>query len=649
MTQSTDANLIARICEAQGIDSDASPDQTIAARTNHVTVFALDATQMSCDASPQMTSISTAIEMTDVLPSLPTSSGGDLRIMSTIAEGGMGIVELAQQHSLARNVAVKRVKRHPPPPEAIASLIQEAQLTGRLEHPNIIPVHALGRDEQNEPLLVMKRVEGQPWRHLIQEHHAQPGGLTERERIRHLEVLIQVTNAVEFAHARDVLHLDIKPENVMLGAYGEVYLLDWGVAVHKNQIALLPEKRIVGTPAYMAPEMAKGVRNATEQTDVYLLGATLHEILTGRPRHDRGSLQAVLMSAVLSLPFDYDPSAPAPLCAIANRACRLNPAERFVNVAAFREAVSEYLLHRGSMQLATQGQARLTELRALIGTLADHTEAKVQSLFTECRFAFELALREWNENADAKAGRSACLLLMIRYELDHFRPDVASVLYDTLGESHPALQTEIQSELQRLNAEQNAREALARIEYANRVRTGDWKKTFWTVFGGIGWGSTVEGLAILSRSGDVTMTQEMNLFFGGGFSIGTIFFFLTLKNVLMPNAIHRRFVLGGSIALTGFVLNRVVSVLLEIPFEHSVVTDFMILFMFMGAAAAFVQQARWWVVGLMAGLIVLSGFFPAYILDIGALLVLILNLHYAWDSRPLDTAKKQTLPTSQAV
>jgi len=153
----------------------------------------------------------------------------DFRVLERLGRGGMGTVHLARQESLRREVAVKRLRPDTSNESTRQALIHEALVTGSLEHPNIVPIHALGRVDEAEPMLVMKRVEGVSWQTLIQqpEREAYRGHRPDRLR-RHLDILKQVAQAVHFAHSRGVIHRDLKPENVMLGEYGEVYVVDWG-------------------------------------------------------------------------------------------------------------------------------------------------------------------------------------------------------------------------------------------------------------------------------------------------------------------------------------------------------------------------------------------------------------------------------------
>ncbi|MFN7700504.1 MAG: serine/threonine-protein kinase, partial [Deltaproteobacteria bacterium] len=185
--------------------------------------------------------------------------------LGVLGVGGMGVVKLGQQRSLERAVALKSLKDGLESPSARLKLLREAWITGKLEHPNIVPVHDLGVDERGEPRIVLKRIEGASWSSL----------LTDRDEVRrrfdsedllewNLRVLLEVARALHFAHARGIVHRDLKPENVMIGSFGEVYLVDWGLAValEDDGTSRLPLARdateLAGTPSYMAPEQWGG-------------------------------------------------------------------------------------------------------------------------------------------------------------------------------------------------------------------------------------------------------------------------------------------------------------------------------------------------------------------------------------------------------
>lgn len=361
--------------------------------------------------------------------------GSDVEIVGVLGAGGMGEVCLARQASLGREVAVKRAPRQQDPAYA-AALVREGRLTGMLEHPNVVPVHALGRDASGAPFFVMKRVEGVSFGEVL---HARDHGAWTDLLARHgdrwgvvVEVLTQVSNALSFAHARGVIHRDVKPDNVMLGAYGEVYLVDWGIAMER---ALGPAKTLVGTPGYMAPEMVDPTLGPTdERTDVYLLGATLHEALVGAARHDRESAVAAILAALASEPYAYPPEVPAELAELANAATARDRALRPPSAAAFREGIARFTRHRASRALGDAAAAAL----AAVSEDRESSPASARRRFralSEARFGFRQALREWPGNLAARAGLREALTRMIDHELAVESPESARALYEELRES----------------------------------------------------------------------------------------------------------------------------------------------------------------------------------------------------------------------
>jgi len=404
-----------------------------------------------------------------------TPEGGeaaDLELVRTLGEGGMGVVWLARQRALAREVAVKRLKTRDDDGEAAASaLLSEARATGALEHPSVVPVHALGADEHGAPLLVMKRVEGESLETLLRhdEHKAWPA-LERRygDRLGAIvEILGRVADALHFAHARGIVHRDIKPENIMVGEFGEVYLVDWGIALRPAELDEEERTRvaIVGTPSFMAPEMVRG--DATEidaRTDVYLLGATLHAALTGRPRHEGRLLPEVLLAALVSAPKSYPPEL-AELGALANLATRPRKDERPESALVFREALTDFVRHRGSLRLVREAEARLEPLEdAPRERLA--TPESTRAL-TESRFALTQALREWPESAEAARALDRTLRLLIEGELHRRSPEVAESLASELRSPEAGLSARIAKVRQDIEEARRLEEA-ARTEERER-------------------------------------------------------------------------------------------------------------------------------------------------------------------------------------
>jgi serine/threonine-protein kinase len=338
----------------------------------------------------------------------------DLEIVDVLGEGGMGVVYRARQRSLRRDVALKVVRSDEHRPGQLATLLHEARLMGSLEHPGIIAVHALGLDRHARPILVMKRVEGTSWQELLSDpDHTMWSALGEgaSERLLvNIEILMQVASTIAFAHSRGVLHRDIKPANVLIGSFGEVYVADWGVAIEKAHLADSGQLGPVGTPSFMAPELVAGHAEAMdERTDVYLLGATLHVLLTGRPRHDGDDVLDVLFAARESMPPELPSTVPAALSELVRRSTAARREDRPASALAFRAELAEYLRHRGSLELSRQGEQSLSEARAALRSASPDAATKARSLLAEARFALAAARREWPDNATAQAAMERLL------------------------------------------------------------------------------------------------------------------------------------------------------------------------------------------------------------------------------------------------
>jgi serine/threonine-protein kinase len=351
-------------------------------------------------------------------PSL-TGPVPQLRMGNVVGEGGGGVVRWAIQLPLERRVAVKQLHASA---DAVARtrLLREAVATGTLEHPNVVPLYALGKDDRSEPMMVMKYIEGRRWSDLLRDAAEEQRPLED-----HLAILTQVCNAVHFAHARGIVHRDIKPDNVMIGSFGEIYLLDWGLAVgllpeHRGRLPLAEEVgTIAGTPGYMAPEMVRARARIDERTDVYLLGATLHEIVTGRRLHEGGSITARLQHALDPTSFRYDRDVPREVVAIIAQATSPDPIDRYPSAEAFRDAIAGFLQHRSSLELAAEATERLDALRSRVHAEGGEAgPAEIHALGIEARFGFSQALRAWPGNAEARAGLAALRALLFDHAVD---------------------------------------------------------------------------------------------------------------------------------------------------------------------------------------------------------------------------------------
>jgi serine/threonine-protein kinase len=237
---------------------------------------------------------------------------GNYELLDEVARGGMGVVLRARDPAFGRLLAVKvLLPLHRGEPELERRFLAEARLTGRLQHPGIPPAHELGRLADGRPFFAMKLVQGQTLEALLARRDSPADGLP-----RLLELFAAVCQAVAYAHSQGVIHRDLKPSNVMVGAFGEVQVMDWGLAkvlgtpeeealsgrganttVTSRASAETVEGALLGTPAYMAPEQARGeVGRLDERADVFGLGAILCQILSGEPPY-RGTGQKALQQA----------------------------------------------------------------------------------------------------------------------------------------------------------------------------------------------------------------------------------------------------------------------------------------------------------------------------------------------------------------
>jgi len=298
-----------------------------------------------------------------------------------IGEGGMGTVDLVRDARIGRDVAQKRIVGDlVGDAETMARFEREIQLQGQLEHPAIVPVYDTGIGADGAPWFTMKRVRGDSLSDVL--HTMAEGGATRFSRRKLLVAFSQLCLAVHYAHERGVVHRDIKPNNVMLGAYGEVYLLDWGVAKVagepeedlrsserairvKRGEALTEVGDVMGTPSTMAPEQAIGA-TVDARTDVYALGAVLFWILTLEPLHPMGELDDVIAKIVRGV--ECRPSVRAPtkdvppeLERIVVDATMVDPHQRLASALELHERIEAYLDGDRDLSLRRESARRHAE------------------------------------------------------------------------------------------------------------------------------------------------------------------------------------------------------------------------------------------------------------------------------------------------
>ncbi len=284
-----------------------------------------------------------------------------------VGSGGMGIVRHVYDPHLRRDLALKVLRAaHAGDQRACSRFLAEAQVTSQLDHPGIVPVHNVSVDADGRPFFTMKLVRGQTLASVCDAVMAGKDGWTVA---RAVTVLLRVCEAVDYAHGKGVVHRDLKPGNIMVGSFGEVFVMDWGLArigdeagselhsVRRDIASDLPESPlltangdVVGTPYYMAPEQALGqVEMVGPRADIYALGAILYHLLAGEPPYRRaaGSDSAMvrrLLQAGPPEPVDRITSEAHPeLVAICARAMARLPSARYASVGALRADLSAWL------------------------------------------------------------------------------------------------------------------------------------------------------------------------------------------------------------------------------------------------------------------------------------------------------------------
>jgi serine/threonine protein kinase len=258
------------------------------------------------------------------------------RIVSEVARGGVGRILEAVDNRLQREVALKELLRAGVGEQRF---VREAIVTARLQHPAIIPIYEVGVFTDGRPFIAMKLVRGGSLREAIKRC------TTLDARLDLIAAVVSVADAVAYAHSQRVIHRDLKPSNVLVGNFGEVVVIDWGLAKHLDGVEPSPESgaagspdatgigAVVGTPAYMPPEQAAG-RPVDERADVYAIGAMLYEIFAGRPPHVGNSAEEVLGRVIRDRPepLSHTTSDVAlELVAIVDRAMSYEPSARYDN------------------------------------------------------------------------------------------------------------------------------------------------------------------------------------------------------------------------------------------------------------------------------------------------------------------------------
>jgi WD40 repeat protein/serine/threonine protein kinase len=353
----------------------------------------------------------------------------DFKLVKQLGEGGMGVVYVAKQQSLGREVVFKTLK---PIPESQASkmkgsgtinsvikhrtdmFLSEAVVTADLFHPNIVPIYELARAPDGSLFYTMKWVRGDGWHKRIKE-------MTLEEN---LEVLMKVCDAVGFAHSRQIVNRDLKPENVMLGGYGETIVLDWGLALPfgeaKDRLKLATTAGLAsGTPAYMPPELITGpITIVGPACDIYLLGAMLFEVITGVPPHDfssspskgtvsKGAKMAEIRRVVIEN-IIRDTGVTGELMDIACKAMATKIEDRYRTAAELQDAIRDYQRHAASRTLVDRAKELTFVPPPVTVESKPSSDAPIigYANYQDAVALYKESLREWPGNHNAREGLS---------------------------------------------------------------------------------------------------------------------------------------------------------------------------------------------------------------------------------------------------
>lgn len=422
----------------------ATSPRTDVAPAGPVAPVRADASQPASNDGARATAVAAYQAAASRDPHFAPHASSVIERLAELGQGGMGTVYRVLDRRLGREAALK-VIRGAETPSLVRRFLREAQLTAQLDHPAIPPVHEFGTDVTGRHYLLMRVIEGQSLSELIRQHHATHGGRgssvgsIKTAKLRTLsdllEVLVKVSEAVGYAHSKGIVHRDLKSENVMVGSFGEVMVMDWGVARELARIDDVPDSdaapaeavkdgltqqgALIGTLGYMPPEQARG-ESVRESADVFALGAIMCEILTGRPPFSGKDPMALVRATgdgKVTLPRQRRRDVPAELNDLAGAALSIDPEARPTAVM-FAGDLRAYLAgrqvsvhHYGLLERGVRGARRhptllvaalaVALLAGAVGLIAERARGAAQRAREEQLESNASGLRRKNQELEA--------------------------------------------------------------------------------------------------------------------------------------------------------------------------------------------------------------------------------------------------------